>query len=359
MARAVSIVSLMCETDATANEWAALEVVRFVEEVTRHKRLEPSGRGDTADWRVWMADERVADVEVTLITDEHTNSLMAATHNRKWPAAGLSYEWNVWTAFADGPGRDRDFDALVAELEGVLRRVEAEGGDTREILERANELLDPQRYMVPDESWLGDRTLPRSTAHREAFLRANCDYWLVQDIVDWYLTGIDPRRVMAIRCETAGTDGGHIRTFVSTAEGGVVSRVDALVSAAQRCISEKHQQLQGAPDLRWLVVLLDDGLPEMQLQRAFSEDSPFESAAESADGLGHLAQLGDIKFPGIDEVWVVGPSRLGQHLGDYLMVLRMVGTGSNWTRALFKSADVLGTNWYAFLTSPATQRPAP
>ena len=163
---------------------------------------------------------------------------------------------------------------------------------------------------------------------------------------------------MAIRCKPAGTDGGHIRTFVSVAEGGVVSRVEALVPAVQLCISEKHRQLQGAPDLRWLVVVLDDGLPEMQLQRAFPEDSPFESAAESADDLGQLARLGDIEFPGIDEVWVVGPARLGEHLGDYLIVLRMVGTGSNWRRSVFKSADVLGTNWYAILDSPAPERPA-
>ena len=169
--------------------------------------------------------------------------------------------------------------------------------------------------MFPDESWLGDRTLPPSTVHREAFLRANCDYWLVEDIVDWYLKGIAPRRVMAIRCKPARTDDGHIRTFVSAAKGGVASRVDALVPAVQRCVSKKHQQLQGAPDLRWLVVVLDDGLAEMQLQRAFPEDSPFESDADSADDLGHLAQLGDIVFPGIDEVWGVGPSRLGEHLG--------------------------------------------
>lgn len=343
----------MGETDTTTTEWAALEVVRFVDEVTCHKRLEPSGLGDTADWRVWMADEHVADVEVTLVTDEHTKSLMAETHDTEWPAAELSCEWTVWITFADGRGRDRDFNVLVTELEGVLRRVEADGGDARDMLERVNELLDPQRYMFPDDSWLGDRTLPRSTVHREAFLRANCDYWLVQDVVDWYLKGIAPRRVMAIRCKPSGTDRGHIRTFVSAAEGGVVSRVDALVPAVQRWISDKHRQLQGAPDLRWLVALLDDGLAAMQLQRAFPEDSPFESAADSADDLGHLAQLGDIVFPGIDEVWVVGPSRLGEHLGDYLMVLRMVGTGSNWTRTLFESADVLGANWYAFLNSPA------
>ena len=130
----------MGETVTTTTEWAALEVVRFVEEVTCHKRLAPSGLGDTADWRVWMADERVADVEVTLITDEHTKSLMAETHDMQWPAAELSCEWNVWIAFADGRGRDRDFNVLVTELEGVLRRVEADGGDARDMLERVNEL---------------------------------------------------------------------------------------------------------------------------------------------------------------------------------------------------------------------------
>ena len=66
----------MCEMDNTANEWGVLEVVRFVEKATCHKRLQLSGQGDSADWRVWMADERCSDVEVTLIADEHTNSLI-------------------------------------------------------------------------------------------------------------------------------------------------------------------------------------------------------------------------------------------------------------------------------------------
>ena len=52
-------------------EKAGLEVVRAVVDVARYERLVPSGeRGEkTPDWRVWLDDGRIADVEVTTNPD--------------------------------------------------------------------------------------------------------------------------------------------------------------------------------------------------------------------------------------------------------------------------------------------------
>ena len=64
----------MSGNEPSEDEWAGLEVVRRVVEVANYKRLVPSDRDGarTPDWRVWIAQERVADVEVTLCTDEDT-----------------------------------------------------------------------------------------------------------------------------------------------------------------------------------------------------------------------------------------------------------------------------------------------
>lgn len=340
-----------------SDERAAADVICAVESVVAPPEYEPNGRDTAPDWRVKLAGGRVADVEVRLVTDEDTRSLIAEADGKTWPADELSCEWHVMVSFVDGRGRDRDFNELVKELRGVLCRVESDGCSVRDMLARANKLLDPQCYRTTSESWLGNRTLPRSAGDREALMRANCDYWLVQDIIDLYTRGIEPRYVKAYGCKPGGPRGGRIVTCIGPVEGGAVSLVDALVPAVQRCIGKKQQRLAGAPDLRWLVVVLDDGLPAMQLQRAFTEDAPFLSAAEAADDPDDLAQLGDIRFPGIDEVWVVGPSRLGKYLGDYFMVLRMVGTGSDWTRTIYESAEALGTNWHVLLDSPTPQSP--
>ena len=51
-----------------------LAAVRGVEDVTYYRRLAP-GKDPTPDWRVKMADGRVADIEVTEVTDGQARSL--------------------------------------------------------------------------------------------------------------------------------------------------------------------------------------------------------------------------------------------------------------------------------------------
>lgn len=304
----------VCERDASADERAALDTVRAVEDFTRYERLTPSGQGDTADWRVWMEDGRVADVEVTRFVDQGTRDLLAAGHDRKWPARELSHEWMVQVSDLV-PEQNRSLQELVGALTPVLRDVEAGGGTASEMIARVNQLLNanspPGSRMVQEVAWLLGRS------------------------------------VTAYGCEPAEPDGGSVTTFVSAAVGGNLSTTTELAAAIQGRIDKKQEQgqLEAAPGLRWLVVVLDEfTLAQMQL-RAFAEETADEShTVSAADSVPEsAAPLGEITFPCMDEVWAVGPSRSG----DWVFVLRLVEAGSNWQVAALKSADALGDNWYA------------
>ena len=53
----------------SVDELDALDAIRFVENVSIYVWLEPPGHTRTPDWRVRMADGRVADIAVTTCTD--------------------------------------------------------------------------------------------------------------------------------------------------------------------------------------------------------------------------------------------------------------------------------------------------
>ena len=74
----------MSGNEPSEAERAGLEVVRAVVDVSAHRRLAPSGktREKTGDWRVWMADGRVADMEVTTFTDGNVRSFSAELHEK-------------------------------------------------------------------------------------------------------------------------------------------------------------------------------------------------------------------------------------------------------------------------------------
>ena len=96
----------MSGNEPDAVEKAGLEVVRGVVDVTDYERLVPSGNGGTPDWRVRVADGRVADVEVTTCTDRNERRLSAAMHAKdgtpqEWPDRRLAHRWTV---FISDPG---------------------------------------------------------------------------------------------------------------------------------------------------------------------------------------------------------------------------------------------------------------
>ena len=286
-----------------------------------------------------MQDGRTVTVEVTSGTPEETRELIGTANNRTWAAVGLSSRWSVWISDGGEPGRGRRLKTLLGALEGVLREIEADGGTDREMIKRANERLDPTPYKFWDESWLGDRTPPRSRNELEPWMRANCGYWFVQDIIDLSTKGWTPRHVYVYRRDPAESAGGEIVTIVSAAEGGVVSDFGELVATLQRCIDNKAAkgQLAGARGVKRLVVILEDTVAAKQLERAFEWASPDE-VSHSETGLG------GVEFPGIDEVWAVAPSFAGEHL----YVLQLTGSGSNWVCMGLRSSDVLRASWYEF-----------
>ena len=103
--------------DPTVEERLAVCLIREFEDVAEVKRLKPSGHVPTPDWRLTMADGRVADVEVTRDTDQEVQSFESQLGvvqvdestgrsrwvPREWPDSRLCCEWRVqiFGAFAE------------------------------------------------------------------------------------------------------------------------------------------------------------------------------------------------------------------------------------------------------------------
>ena len=304
----------MSEKQPSPSEQAAHDAIYAVEDVQRSE-FEPNGRDTTPDWRMWMADGRIADVEVTRAAEKGTRKLLAAGHDQKWCVGELSLEWTVQISDL-APDQNRSLERLAKALRPVLRDVEAEGGTPGEMIARVQERLNaasPSHSPAPQQ--------------KEA--------WLLG------------RAVLICGCKPAGPDSGCITTFVSPVVGGNLSTTADLAATIQSCIDAKQAkgQLKAAPGHRWLVVIMDEfTLAQMQL-RALAKDSLNESyiALANDEAPESAAHLGGITFPGMDEVWAVGPSRAG----TWVFVLRLIGTGSNWQLIALRSSAVLGDDWYA------------
>lgn len=324
--------------DRSREDRVALRVIKVLEPVVSCEWLDPDG-SPTPEMELGLHGGREVTVEVTSGTPEETRELVGTANNRIWATAGLSFRWSVWISDGGEPGRGRRLTTLIGALEGVLREIEAEGGTDREMIKRANERLNPTRYQFSDESWLGDRIPPRSRKEFEPWMRANCDYWFVQDIIDLWTKGWPPRHVYVYGRDPAATADGEIVTIVSAAEGGVVSDLGELVATLRRCIDKKAAkgQLARARGVKRLVVILEDTVAAKQLERAFEWASPDEVSHNETG-------LGGVEFPGMDEVWAVAPS----FDGEYLYVLQLTGSGSNWACTGLRSSDVLGAQWYQF-----------
>ena len=91
-----------------------------------------------------------------------------------------------------------------------------------------------------------------------------------------------------------------------------------LVSAVQHCIQHKtkKRQLDNAPDLKWLAVVLD-GIYAYQLKNLYN---------------GPLSQpphpVLDITFDYFDDVWAIARTRIGKDLTEGFVVLRISEGGT-------------------------------
>ena len=283
-------------------EKAALEVVRAVVDVTDHERLVPSGKsGDkTGDWRVWMADESVADVEVTTNTDGAAMSFFAALSvkgsGREWPNPRLSHKWTVIVAdHRSRVGKRNLMKELVEALCDRLVCVEAVCDTPAQMVSEAGrQLIGPETYFNRLGGWRSLRAAERRGVSFEDWCANNPDYWYPQLLADHYKHGRMTQDVRVIgEPEPLGEGQGMVKTIPSLVDGG--SGCDSLAPAIQEAIDMKTQkrQLDGAPGFKWLAVMLD-GIPGSQLWGNFGPVSQ-----------GQPPTLDSISFAYFDEVWAV------------------------------------------------------
>lgn len=86
----------MPEDDATVEERLAVRLIHEFKDVAHVERLEPEGSVPTPDWRLTMADGRVADVEVTRDTVQSWESQLGvaqvdeSTGRSRWVEPGMA-----------------------------------------------------------------------------------------------------------------------------------------------------------------------------------------------------------------------------------------------------------------------------
>ena len=296
----------MSDAEPSEAERDGLEAVRAVVALAAHERLEPSGktRAGTGDWRVWMADGRVADMEVTTFTDPDVRSFSAQLHEKDrsiktWSDERLSCQWTVFV-FDRDPGtnkRRRPLGKLVECLVSTLAAAEATGGTPKQMESRARAALDGS----PPVSWASDPTV---TVTDSPGLQIN-----------------DGEHSQLLYLSSAPQLAGHGRgsvalvPFVGPRD---FAGHELLVSAVQHCIDRKtkRRQLDDAPGLKWLAVSLA-GIYAFQLKNLY--DSPVSQPPHP---------MLDITFDYFDEVWAIATARIGKDRTEGFVVLRLSDGGA-------------------------------
>ena len=286
----------MSETEIRVEEQAGADAICAVEDVERCERLVPSGSAKTPDWRVTMADGRVADVEVTLCTEEagvwFIQSLSPGGSARRWPDARLSYVWTVVVSdHAPAANRHLPIGKLMKAVRDVLVSVESQHGS-------------PQRLKDVAATALGFDLEVALYSGGTRFV----DVVKVPDHV--------------------GSGHGAVCTHSSTSYGGLVDH-QRLIPPIQECIDDKASdaQLDNAPGLKWLAVMLEYE-PVSLLNDFFGPGSP--SPHPSLDG---------ITFDYFDEVWVIAKSHGGEGRDqESYTVLRLFKPGDRQQRYIVPRA---------------------
>lgn len=304
------------------DEKAGLEVVRAVVDVTDHKRLEPSGKtGEkTGDWRVWMTDGHIADMEVTTCTDKEAVGFFKALHDgglaREREDKRLSHRWRIWVSDHSPRWSERhSVTELVKAICDRLEFVEAAGGTPAQMAHMAKgELIDPHAFFNGPNGRQAIWPIVRREISLEDWLADGAPgsgYWYPPLLLDYYNGGPCPLRVDVMGVpEPLGKGNGLVETHGTAAESGGGHGSPA--PAVQHCIVDKakKRQLDGAPDRKWLAVMLE-GIPGFQLTHQFGPRS--EPPHPTLEG---------ISFTYFDEVWAVARE------ADSYTVLRLSDGGT-------------------------------
>ena len=281
------------EDGSTVEERLAVRLVREFEDLVSVARLEPPGNVPTPDRRLTMADRRVADMEVIWHTNQAARwfesqffvekadaiGLRRRRVRKEWPDARLSWMWDVRVYVqAWSVSRKQTAKKLVKQLIPVLAEVEAEGGTPEDMA---------------------------SKAHRKLYDPAS------------------PRRVRVLRSPRIPRQPGEgmVRTSAVTLNP-VVGEYGHMLSIVQKCINAKtsKRQMEDAPGLRWLFVVLDDNMAAVQLDDYFGPACLELDASERCP----FHVLDALTFDYFDEVWMTG---------------RAFQTGDDIVLRLFKSGD--------------------
>ena len=295
----------MSGNEPSEAEKAGLEAVCGVVDVTDHERLESSGKtGEkTGDWRVWMADGQIADVEVTTCTDEEAAGFFNALHRRGLPRVEkdqrLSHRWTIWLSDHSPRWSERH---LVTELrKAICNRlvfVEAAGGTPQQMAHVAQrELIDPHAFFNGPNGHQAIWSIVRRGIALEDWLADGAPgsgYWYPPLLLDYHNGDPCPLRVGVIGApEPLGEGRGLVETQGTAGENGAGHGSPA--PAIQHCIVDKtkKRQLDEAPDRKWLAVIVD-GIPGFQITHQFGPRS--QPPHPTLEG---------ISFDYFHEVWAV------------------------------------------------------
>ena len=341
----------MPEDGSTVEERLAIRLIREFEDLADVQRLKPPGHVPTPDWRVTTADERVADVEVTWdtneagrrfesqLTDEHVDesALRRRISHKEWPDSRLSMMWSVKVYDHAPDSNRRPLKELMAALIDVLVDVEAERGTPQHMLETARQrLVDPHEHLDRHD-WLSDRRASSTPSADlgDFMLQWGHDtrYWYPQQLVDCFKA--PPLRVHVVRVSEPEVPGcGMVRTSAAT-PSPAFGEYGHMLDRVQHHIDRKtsRRQMENAPGLRWLFVVLDNNMAAGQLDDYFGPANQELEASERSP----YRVLGRLRFDYFDEVWITGRAfQDGSHI-----VLRLFKSGDAPQHKVISHADVL------------------
>ena len=321
----------MSERNPKPEEQLAVDGIGAVEEMAAPPSYEPNGQSG-ADWRVWLADVRTADVEVTTRPDGDMNSFFAAlrekdgshTH-RVWQDERLSCHWTI-VVIDHSPGTNkarRPLKKLVADLGPVLAEVEAAGGDPERLKANAQGALD------------GSLLIARAS---ETAIK-------VSDFAGMQIDDGDrsQRLHVSLLPEWVRPKGGSIELVPFGGAHGVSLGYGDLVDVVRDCIDAKteRRQLDDAPGMRWLAVVLD-GDAGIQLKHHYGGES--QKPPPKLDG---------ISFDYFDEVWAIRPTqddrwrsegaRVGPSYEPIFVVLRLSNGGGTQRHYVVPRPETVAT----------------
>ena len=274
------------ERNPRPEEQLAVDGIGAVEEMAAPPSYEPDGQS-RADWRVWLADGRIADVEVTTRPDGHMSSFFAALcerdgSHRVWPDERLMHHWTI-VVIDYSPGANkarRRLKELVANLGSVLAQVEAAGGDPERLRANAQGALDGSLLIARTS----DTTIT------------------VSDFPGLQIDDGDrsQRLHVSLLPTWVGPKSGSIELVPFGGAHGVSLGYGDLVDVMRDRIDAKtkKRQLDNAPCMKWLAVVLD-GDAGIQLKHHYGGGESQEPPPK-LDGLS---------FGYFDEVWAIRPTQ--------------------------------------------------